>query len=49
VPTRGLHRRVKQYKDEIAAMRTLVGLAKAGGAAALSKRMEIAVNRRGNI
>ncbi len=41
--------RMKQYQDEIAAMRTLVRLApKAGGASALSKRMGIAVNRGGN-
>jgi len=46
---RTFDQRVKQYQDEIAAMRTLVGLApKTGGAAALSKRMEIAVIRGGN-
>jgi 2OG-Fe(II) oxygenase superfamily len=43
---RTFDRRMKQYTDEIAAMRTLVRLApKTGAAAALSKRMEIAVNR----
>jgi hypothetical protein len=38
--------RMKQYQDEIAAMRTLVRLAsKSGGGAALSRRMEVAVKR----
>ncbi len=46
---RTFDRRVEQYQDEIAAMRSLVKVApKAGGAAALSKRMEIAVKRGGN-
>jgi hypothetical protein len=40
---------MEQYQDEIAAMRTLVRLAPKTGAAALSKRMEIAVNRGGII
>lgn len=41
---RSFDRRMKQYQDEIAAMRTLVGLAPASGkATALSKRMQIAV------
>ena len=45
---RTFDRRVKQYKDEIAAMRTLVRLAaKSGGASDLSKRMEDAVKRAG--
>jgi hypothetical protein len=47
---RTFDRRVKEYQDEIAAMRTLVRLApKAGGAAALSRRMELAVKRGANI
>jgi hypothetical protein len=47
---RTFDRRMKEYKDEIGAMHTLVRLApKAGGGAALSKRMELAVNRSGNI
>lgn len=45
---RTFDRRVKQYQDEIAAMRTLVKLApKSGGASNLSKRMEDAVKRAG--
>jgi hypothetical protein len=47
---RTFDRRVKEHQDEIAAMRTLVRLTpKADGVAALSKRMERAVNRGGNI
>jgi hypothetical protein len=42
---RTFDRRMKQYQDEIAAMRTLVRLAPSGVAAALSKRMQVAVNR----
>jgi hypothetical protein len=37
--------RMKQYRDEIAAMRALVRLAPKAGDAALSKRMQAAVNR----
>jgi hypothetical protein len=41
---RSFDRRMKQYQDEIAAMRTLVGLApRSGNAAALSVRMQTAV------
>jgi hypothetical protein len=46
---RTFDRRMEQYLDEITAMRTLVRLAPKTGAAALSKRMEIAVNRGGKI
>ena len=46
---RTFDRRMEQYQDEIAAMRTLVRLVPKAGAASLSKRMEIAVNRGGNI
>ena len=42
---RTFDRRMKQYQDEIAAMRTLVRLAPKAGGAALSKRMEVAVKR----
>jgi hypothetical protein len=42
---RTFDRRVEQYKDEIAAMRTLVKLAPKTGGAALSRRMEEAVKR----
>jgi hypothetical protein len=43
---RTFDRRIKQYHDEIAAMRTLAGLApKSSGAAALSRRMQAAVRR----
>jgi hypothetical protein len=44
---RTFDRRMKQYHDEIAAMRTLVRLAAKSGSAALSKRMELAVKRAG--
>ncbi len=40
---------MKQYQDEIAAIRTLVRLAPKGGGAALSKRMVVAVKRADNI
>jgi hypothetical protein len=46
---RTFDRRMEQYQDQIAAMRTLVRLAPKTGAAALSKRMKIAVNRGGKI
>ena len=46
---RTFDRRMEQYQGEIAAMRTLVRLAPKAGAASLSKRMEIAVKRGGNI
>jgi hypothetical protein len=46
---RSFDRRMKQYQDEIAAMRRLVKLAPKAGSAALSKRMELAVKRAGNI
>lgn len=42
---RTFDRRVNQYRDEIAAMRTLVKLAPKAGEEALSKRMEAAVRR----
>ena len=42
---RTFDRRMKRYQDEIAAMRTLVRLAPSGVAPALSKRMQVAVNR----
>ena len=42
---RTFDRRMKQYQDEIAAMRRLVRLAPKAGGAALSKRMEAAVKR----
>lgn len=42
---RTFERRMTQYKDEIAAMRRLVILAPRAGAAALSRRMELAVKR----
>jgi hypothetical protein len=42
---RTFNRRMKQYQDEIAAMRRLVRLAPKAGGAALSKRMEVAVKR----
>jgi hypothetical protein len=45
---RTFDRRIKQYCDEVAAMRTLVRLAPKSGSAALAKRMEIAVNRAGS-
>jgi hypothetical protein len=45
---RTFDRRMKQYCDEVAAMRTLVRLAPKSGCAALAKRMEIAVNRAGS-
>jgi hypothetical protein len=45
---RTFNRRVKQYQDEIVAMRTLVSLApKCGGPSDLSRRMEDAVKRGG--
>jgi hypothetical protein len=37
--------RMKEYRDEIAAMRTLVTLASKCGSAALSKRMDVAVKQ----
>jgi hypothetical protein len=40
---------MNQYQDEIAAMRTLVKLAPKAGSAALSKRMEEAVRRAGDL
>jgi len=41
---RTFDRRMEQYRDEIAAMRTLVGLAsRSDAAAALSQRMQAAV------
>ena len=46
---RTFEQRVKQYQDEIAAMRTLVRMAPKTGGAALSKRMGAAVKRAGNI
>jgi hypothetical protein len=42
---RTFDRRMKQYNDEIAAMRVLVRLTSKSGSAALSARMEIAVER----
>jgi hypothetical protein len=42
---RTFDRRMKQYRDEIAAMRTLVRLAPKSAGAALSKRMDVAVKR----
>jgi hypothetical protein len=42
---RTFDRRMSQYQDEIAAMRTLVKLAPSVGDAARSKRMEQAVRR----
>jgi hypothetical protein len=42
---RTFERRMRQYQDEIAAMRTLVRLVPKSGSAALSKRMEAAVKR----
>jgi hypothetical protein len=42
---RTFDRRTKEYHDEIAAMRTLVRLAPKAGAAALSRKMELAVKR----
>jgi hypothetical protein len=42
---RTFDRRMKQYQDEVAAMRTLVRLAPSGVAATLSKRMRVAVSR----
>ena len=45
---RTFDRRMKQYRDEIAAMRTLVKLAPKGGDAALSSRMEEAVEAAAN-
>ena len=45
---RTFERRMKQYHDEIAAMRTLMKIApKLGAADALSKRIEVAVKRAG--
>jgi hypothetical protein len=40
---------MKQYREEIAAMRRLVRLAPKGGVAALAERMEAAVKRAGDI
>ena len=46
---RTFDRRMKQYHDEIAAMRTLVKIApKLGVAAALCKRIQVAVKRADN-
>jgi hypothetical protein len=43
---RTFDQRMKDYRDEIAAMRTLAGLAsQSGGSAALATRMELAVTR----
>ena len=42
---RTFERRMKQYRDEIAAMRALVKLAGEAGSASMSKRMEVAVKR----
>jgi hypothetical protein len=42
---RTFDRRMKQYKDEIAAMRTLGRLAPKAGVTALSTRMQAAVER----
>jgi hypothetical protein len=42
---RTFNQRMKQYRDEIGAMRTLVTLTPKSGVAALSKRMEVAVSR----
>lgn len=45
---RNFNQRMKQYRDEIAAMRTLSKLARqSGGSADLSTRMELAVKRGG--
>lgn len=44
---RTFDRRMEQYGDEIAAMRTLVRLAPKSGSAALSERMALAVKRAG--
>jgi hypothetical protein len=46
---RTFERRMKQYREEIAAMRRLVRLAPKGGVAALAERMEAAVKRAGDI
>ena len=46
---RTFDRRMAQYRDEIAAMRRLVGMALRAGAAALSKRMGVAVKRAGDL
>ena len=46
---RTFERRMKQYQDEVTAMCKLVSLAPGIGAAALSKRMEVAVKRSGSL
>ena len=46
---RTFDRRMNQYQDEIAAMRTLVKLAPKAGGDALSKRMEEAVRRASDV
>ena len=43
---RSFHQRMKQYRDEIGAMTTLLKIApQSGGSAGLSARMELAVER----
>ena len=46
---RTFNRRMKQYQDEIVAMRRLVRLAPKAAGAGLSKRMEVAVKRAANL
>jgi hypothetical protein len=46
---RTFERRIKQYRDEIAAMRGLVRLAPKAGAAVPTERMKVAVRRAGEI
>jgi hypothetical protein len=46
---RTFDRRMNQYRDEIAAMRTLVKLAPKAGDDTLSSRMEAAVGRAGDL
>jgi hypothetical protein len=46
---RTFDRRMKQYRDEIAAMRTLVRLAPKAGTAVLAERMKVAMKRAGEI
>ena len=46
---RTFDRRMKQYRDEIAAMRRLVRLAPKAGTAVLAERMKVAVKRAGEI
>jgi hypothetical protein len=46
---RTFDRRMRQYRDEIAAMRTLVRLAPKAGTAVLAERMKVAMKRAGEI